>query len=143
MKYVLFFILLCISLFLQITATLLPLSFMVLLVWSIESENITPLLLAFLSGIILDVSLLNDLGQSSLYFLIILLLVFLYERKFEVKSIQFVFFASFFSTFFNFLIFRSTFSLLESFFCSVLTVFLFIFSRVFFAPKKQTLSPLV
>lgn len=143
MKYVLFFILLCICIFFQISSTFLPLSFIILLVWGIESENIIPLLLAFVSGIIIDISLLNDLGQSSLYFLIALLLVFLYERKFEVKSIQFVFFASFFSTLLYFLLFHGSFYILESFLCSLLGVGLFVFSRLVFAPKKKTFSPLL
>ena len=143
MKFGAFFLLLVASLFLQITSTFLPLTFIILLVWSIETDSITPFILAFFAGCLLDIFLLRIVGTTALYYLAVLLLVFLYERKFEVRSIQFVFFLSLVSTLFYFFIFHGSFQIVESLICSAFGVLLFAGSNLLFAKKKQTFSPLV
>lgn len=51
--------------------------------------------LAFLAGLILDLLRLGILGATSLFFLIFILTVLLYERKFEIQTGTFVFLISF------------------------------------------------
>ncbi|MDP3941557.1 MAG: hypothetical protein Q8Q49_04595 [bacterium] len=64
------------------------LGFLIVLQIRYASEWI--LLCAFFAGLILDSMLFRNLGATSLYLLSFLLLVSLYERRFEVKTVPFV-----------------------------------------------------
>lgn len=56
-------------------------------------------LLAFLAGLVLDVSAVRYLGGTSLFLTCWLFLVLLYERKYEIDTIPFVLVSSFFGIF--------------------------------------------
>lgn len=51
--------------------------------------------IAFVAGLLLDTLTLGVVGLRSLFFILLLFVVLLYERKFEVQTIPFVFFSSF------------------------------------------------
>ena len=53
---------------------------------------------SFLAGILLDSLTFHPIGASSIFFICMLLLVYLYQRKFEVKSVLFICAASFVSS---------------------------------------------
>lgn len=53
---------------------------------------------ACVGGIILDILLFQTLGISSIFFLCILFVFLLYEKKFEIKTVPFVFVSTFLST---------------------------------------------
>ena len=53
------------------------------------------LAVAFLAGIFLDLLSVRVLGQTSIFFLIFIFMLFLYEKKFEIQTVPFVFFSSF------------------------------------------------
>lgn len=76
----------------------------VVLAWLISSAIVyktrSVYLLAILGGELLDVLSFRVAGLSSTFFLSILIVVFLYERKFEIQTPQFVFIATVVSTFF-------------------------------------------
>lgn len=52
----------------------------------------------FVFGVVLDVLLLRDLGTTGLFMIILLMLIGLYEKKFETTTLPFVLFASFFAS---------------------------------------------
>lgn len=84
------------------TITTLPLTFVLVLAWAAGEENF---FLAFASGLILDFLKGNRLGTSSLIFLSVSFLVFLYRRKFKATNfayfLPFTFFACLFYLYFN------------------------------------------
>lgn len=62
---------------------------------AVFNKSAAVFLLGFFSGVLVDTVSLHLLNFSSIYFLIFLLLIFLYERKFEVQNMWFVFLATF------------------------------------------------
>lgn len=95
MSYWLTIFILTIGLLLQATITTLPLVLCLLLVWYILKKDPLVFFLAFVFGILVDLMLVRDIGFSSIFFMVFLFVVFLYERKFEVETPLFVFSSSF------------------------------------------------
>ena len=102
------FILVLILFFLSILSaiTTIPLVLIMLLCLTIVFKRSMLFALAFFYGLFLDLFLVRPLGQTSLFFLIFLIIVLLYERKFEIKTVPFVFFASFLGSLGYLLIYR-------------------------------------
>lgn len=88
-------IVLTIVFLLESTLTTLPLLFLTLLLCYVSKKDSILFPLAFLFGLFIDITLLQNLGYSSLFFVVLLFIIFSYERKFEVQSTSFIFFASF------------------------------------------------
>src|SRR5262245_36757173 len=84
--------------FLQGSVTTIPLLLGLLLVWYCLTQEKWIFIVAFFSGIFLDVFLVRQIGVSSLFFLVVLYLLFLYQRKFEISSYYFILFADFIAT---------------------------------------------
>lgn len=82
--------LILIASFLQ-NATTIPLTLIALFLLYIFNRQSWVIGLAFVAGLLLDTILLGRLGGHSLFFVVFLLLVVLYDRKFEIKTVQFVF----------------------------------------------------
>lgn len=91
MKWFLFFVLLFIAILLESTVTTLPVVLCVLFCFGIMLRNPSILFWGFIGGIIIDALSFHTMGVSSLFFLLFFMIVFLYERKFEIQSIAFVF----------------------------------------------------
>lgn len=94
------------SLFFLITAlifesslTTLPLVFIVLLCLTVVFKQNFIFGLAFLFGLLFDLISFKTLGISSIYFLIALFLVLIYQSKFEITTNSFVVVASFLGSF--------------------------------------------
>ncbi len=102
-----------IALILEGTLTSLPLVLMMLLITATKIKSSDGFFLAFSAGFILDVLLLRPLGETSVYFLIVLLLLVLYERKYEVASVLFVTIATFIVSSIYYLIFPVPQSILQ------------------------------
>ena len=94
MKIVVFLIFL-ISFLLEITVTTLPLVFLILLSVAVISKKEWIFALAFILGLILDVFSFKLIGASSIFFLVFIFLVFMYQKKFEIATKPFIFLASF------------------------------------------------
>lgn len=108
MSTLLFFLLFLIAIILEGTLTIIPLFLSVLLVAYIIKDKNWIFPVAFFCGIFLDILSLRTIGESSTFFVIFIFTVALYEHKFEVQSIPFVFFASFLgSLFYSFLFVKS------------------------------------
>jgi len=123
------FILILILFFLSFleTITTLPLVLIVLLYLAIIFKRPMLFALAFFSGLFLDLFLLRILGQSSLFFAIFLVIVLLYERKFEIKTLPFVFIASFLGALFYLLTYGNDYIFVQALVSSVIAVLLFQF----------------
>ena len=65
-----------------------PLSLILLLNFAIATKKTSVFLAGFICGLILDILLLNPLGQTSIFFVVFLALVFLYERKFDIQTFR-------------------------------------------------------
>jgi len=103
------------------TITSLPLVLVALIITATKLRNTDIFLIAFIAGVILDVLLVRPIGQTSVYFLIILFLIFLYERKYEVASSLFVIIATFFSSVVYFIFFQTPQSLIQAVTATVLS----------------------
>lgn len=89
MKYF-FAALLIVSLFIESSFLSYPLVLGVLLMLAALYRHQAVLWIAFFSGILLDILTFHSVGGSSLFFLGALVLVSLYQRKFEIESPFFV-----------------------------------------------------
>lgn len=107
-------ILLILSILLESSITTIPFVLSIILVLYIFYRKEWVFLTVFISGVILDILNLRNLGFSSSFFLIFLFLIFLYDRKFEIKSNYFVIFSSFFGSIVYLLIFNSQFIFLSA-----------------------------
>ena len=113
------------SLFLESSVTTLPLVFLTLLCFAVLTRKEWIFVIAFIAGVLLDAFSFRALGQSSLYFIIYIFLVFLYERKFEISTKYFIFIASFLGSFGFLIIFSYNNLVLQSLVSSIIAVSIF------------------
>lgn len=125
MKKNILFLLLFLSIFLQTSITTIPIVLDVILIFYILNRKSWVFLLAFASGIFLDSLTVRSLGQSSIFFLSFLFIATLYERKFEIASSYFVFFASFLGSLFFLKIFDSDYIFQQAAISAIFSAFLF------------------
>jgi len=83
------------ALILEASLTTIPFVFLCLLCLTVLLRENWLFAFAFFFGILLDLVSFKTLGTSSAFFVIFLFLVLLYQRKFEIATNTFVFFASF------------------------------------------------
>lgn len=131
MKVWIFFITLIAVSFLQATTTTTPFIIMLFVLFYVFSNSFLVLLAVFLSGLIFDTLLLHPLGSTSMLFLGFILLLFLYERKFETRTFQFVFFATFLGSVTFLLLFGYNYVLEQAAITGLITVILFIMFEKF------------
>lgn len=93
MQAVLFFLLFC-SFFFEITITSMPLLLLVFLFFWLATRDPIIFTLAFVIGIFFDLQSVGTIGMSSLFFVLFLGVIVLYERKFEIETYPFVFASS-------------------------------------------------
>jgi len=132
------FVLLVITIFLEGTVTALPLVFVSLLCLTILLRNPFMFFVAFLSGIFLDVFAVRTVGQTSIFFLIAVLLIFLYQRKYEINSYPFVTFASFIGSFFYLFVFGYPAAVWQAVGSSIFALLLFIIIRFAYGTPQKT-----
>ena len=106
--------------------TTLPFILTGLVLSAIFSRKIAIFLFAFLGGIVLDFSLFRPVGLTSLIFVSFLLSTYLYSRRFEVRTIHFVFFATFLGSLIYLWIFGYQTILLQSLISAFVAVFIFL-----------------
>lgn len=92
-RLLLFFLLFC-SFFLEITVTTIPLLLLVFLFFWIVTRDPIIFIAAFVMGILFDIQRLGIIGSSSLFFVLFLGVIVLYERKFEIETFPFIFVSS-------------------------------------------------
>lgn len=78
------------AIILEASVTTLPLTFLILLFIVVAGRKNEAFFLAFLTGFILDVLTMRMIGLSSIYFVIFVCIVFLYQKKFEIDTLPFI-----------------------------------------------------
>ncbi|HKC14432.1 MAG TPA: hypothetical protein VKC89_00490 [Patescibacteria group bacterium] len=122
------FLLLILAIILEGSFISIPFVFLFLLFFALKNRSLWVFALAFISGILLDSFFLRNLGQTSIFFLIFLFAVMLYERKFEIASLSFVLISSFVGSFIYFLILGEAFVIPK---VLVTCILAFLLSRIF------------
>jgi hypothetical protein len=130
-------ILLILSIILEGTITTLPLVFVCLVCLTILMRSQMLFVLAFLSGFFLDAFTLQRIGSSSIFLLVAVLLILLYQRKYEINTYPFVLLASFAGAFFYLLIFGYGSVIWLAVLSSVIAVLLLAVSRLSLKFKTQ------
>lgn len=93
------FILLILALLLETSLTTIPLVLTMLICLTVIYKQNFVFIFAFIFGLLLDLILFNQIGMSSILFVIFLFLILMYQRKFEIKTASFVLVSSFLGSF--------------------------------------------
>jgi hypothetical protein len=133
-------LLLIIATIIEGTMTTLPLVLICILCLTIVTRNIFVFLASFFVGLFLDIFALRPLGETSLFLLFFVLLLLLYQRKYEINSYPFVLLASFAGSF----LFLTIFGYQDVFVQSSLSamVAFVLFAVVRFVEKKGSSAPM-
>jgi cell shape-determining protein MreD len=87
------------ALILETSVTTIPLVLVTLISLTVIVKKEWLFVLALILGTILDILQFKTVGVSSIFFVVLIFLVTLYEKKFEISTRPFVFIASFLSSF--------------------------------------------
>jgi len=117
--------LLIFSVLLEGTVTTLPLVLISLLCFTLRKRSDSIFPIAFGAGLLLDLLRVRVLGLSSLFFILFLFLVLLYQRKYEINSYPFVAVSAFLGSLGFLGIFGGENSLMQSLISALLAVILF------------------
>lgn len=98
MKQLLPLVFLLLAFFMEATFLSLPLTLLVIFLWYVVNQEQRIFVWAFVFGFLLDVLLVGSIGLRSIFFVLFIVLLFFYERKFEIQTLPFIFFASFFGS---------------------------------------------
>lgn len=122
-----FFLIIAILLliFLEASIITIPLILIGVLLIAVVSKKSWIFPLAFLAGIMLDLTKLNSIGETSLFLIIFLFVILLYDRKFEIKTLPFIYFSSFLGSFIYLAFSKSHHILPQAIISSVISVFSF------------------
>lgn len=102
-----------------------PIILDVLLISYILTRSTKIVTASFISGIFLDIFTVKTVGISSMFFVVFLFLVFLYERKFEITTLPFVLITSFLGSLGYLVLTQDTILFFESLVSAIITVGLF------------------
>ncbi len=83
------------SIFLESTIITVPLTLLIIIFSAVTLKNNDVFILAFISGLLLDILTLGTIGLTSAFFVSFVMLIFLYQKKFEIESLSFVSMAAF------------------------------------------------
>jgi len=95
---VIFLISLFFAILFESSITSFPLVFLIILFLAVMRRSSEVFVIAFFSGLILDILSFGRIGFSSLYFTIFVFLIFMYQKKFEIETINFLVIFSFFGS---------------------------------------------
>lgn len=108
------------------TLTTIPVVVAVILCFTVVSKNPWVFLAAILVGLFIDLLNLRTLGSTSLFLVIFTFMIFLYQRRFEIQTVPFVFLACFIGSFVYLNVFGYNQVLLQALVNSIGAVMLFI-----------------
>jgi hypothetical protein len=118
--------------------TTIPLSIGLLAVTAVLFEKSWVFFLAFGLGLFLDLNMIRPLGYASLVLAIFILLIRLYERKFETQTAIFVIVSSFLGSLIYLVIFDSQQFFLQSLFSSLFAILMFKLLWLKLGPRSET-----
>ena len=132
-------LILLIAVLVEATFTTIPLVFLILINLLVIERKSWVFSAAFFSGLALDILSIRFLGSSSLYFVTLLFIINLYERRFEANNAYFVFLASFLGSFFYMIVFSERMVLQQSVLSAFIGSFIF-YAIYFFRFRKKNLN---
>jgi cell shape-determining protein MreD len=115
----------------------LPLTLLLLIVLSLVVSPRLLFLLAFVFGILLDTLLIREIGQTSLFFVVVCWFLFMNERTFVRVTYPFVLFISISSVFFYLVVYGSQNALLTIILSVIIVLLLF----MFFSRRQSVMTP--
>lgn len=127
-----------VAIFLETTFISLPFVLISLLLLGVIFKEAWIFPAAFLSGIFLDMLSFRAIGVSSLFFILMLGGIFLYQRKFEIQSIFFVGISTLIISFINLSIFGSINSFLEALISTLFAFVVFYIVLRLHTPSKSS-----
>lgn len=136
MKLILLF--LFFAILLQSFVTSVPLTIPIIIFSAVFIRTNIVFFLAFFSGFFLDLLTLNLLGVSSLFFVILVFIIYLYQRKFEIDNAIFVSFISFVASLIYLFLMGSNYAVLSSFMIFLLAGISFLVYKL--TTNKKTYS---
>lgn len=105
--------------------TFIPLSVAFVSAVSVVFKKPVLFFIVFLLGFFLDLIYLRPLGQTGLFFVFFVLLIWLYEGKFETQTLIFVLISSFLGSLIYLKIFEGSFMFLTALINALLAIFVF------------------
>lgn len=136
-------LLLFFSILFEATVTTLPLVLVILLCIAIFYQKMWVFPLGLLSGLLLDSLSFRIPGETSLFFLVFLYIIFLYEKKFEIQSLPFVIFTSGIGALGFLIIFHFSFIIQQTIIITLFAGLSFAFFRLFHHKKTTHESLLI
>ena len=126
---------LCLTIILG-TLTTIPIIVAVILCFTVVFKNPWVFLAGILGGLFIDLFYLRILGSTSLFLVIFTFMVFLYQRRFEIQTLPFVFLACFVGSLLYLLIFDNNKILMQALInaCIGVLLFKFVIPRVKMSP---------
>lgn len=110
----------------EATTTTLPLLLILLLIFSVTTRSLWIFLWAIVFGFLFDLMTVGSFAKTSIFLVFFLTIVMLYERKFEAKTVPFIFFAAFFGSFCFLLFYGYGYAFSEALASSLIAVLLFL-----------------
>lgn len=111
---VIFILLFFLFLFLETSIVAMPLVLLLLIILAALYKELWIFPISFVAGVILDILTFQRVGISSILFLIFFGIFFLYQKRFEVQTIQFVFFFTLVTSFVYYLFSQGKFLPIEA-----------------------------
>lgn len=111
---------------LETTITTAPLILIMLLIMAVVSKKSWIFSIAFAEGLFLDLLSFNAVGKTSVFFAIFLLIILLYDRKFEIRTLPFVLISSFLGSLFYLIFFNHQSIFVQAVLSSVIAAILFL-----------------
>lgn len=137
MKNIILLILLFLAIIAESSISTIPFVLDIIIILYIFERKSWIFVAAFVSGLFLDIVLVRDVGQSSLFFVIFLFILSLYERKFEIASGYFILFSSFLGSLAFLWLLGESSIFQQAIFSTIFTVILFTIFRPFSVKKKE------
>lgn len=136
MKY-LIYLLLFLLIIIESSITTMPWVLMFLIFFAVFVRSEVVFVMAFMSGVFIDILTLRPIGITSIFFLVILFLILLYERKFEIGTVYFVTIATFISSLLYFIVFPSSNIFSQIAICVILSFAFYILVKRVTAPRVK------
>jgi len=124
---------------LELTYTTLPLLLIALTILVVLHKNFLVFAIAFLGGLFIDSISVRPLGITSLFLVSWLFLCLLYERKYEINSLPFVFTSSLFGSSIYLLLHSSSYILFQALISAVITSMIYVLIKLF-SPKRDKMK---
>lgn len=136
-KYFLFF-LLFLSVLFESSITTIPIVLDLLIIFYILDRKSSSFVIAFIAGIFLDIFAVRNIGQSSIFLIVFLFILSLYERKFEVTTNYFILVASFIGSLLYLLVSFQTIVIWQAIVSSLFTLITYFLLKKFFWNESNT-----